>query len=151
MTCCNLLDGKCRVASTLANQEVRAHDSTCAACKADLVPMTVNNVTKGLAIASLVVRGQSVPDKLHPVIVQKGPGTELRKLISWFPVPKKTGCRTCKSLETKMNRWGPAKCSQKIDYILGKLEIAAKRRSVPFVRFAVKLLVETAISKGASA
>lgn len=149
MTCCNLKNGLCVPASEIAGIDVLAHDSTCIACKLQPKPMQLNGVTKGLAVATLIVAKLPVPDSIQ-ILGETGPGTELRKLIAWFPVPKKSECRSCKSLELKMNRWGPAKCSQKIDYILGKLEIAAKRRSVPFVRFAVKILVETAISKGAS-
>lgn len=71
-------------------------------------------------------------------------GTELKKLISWFPVPKKN-CRSCRSLEKKMNRWGPDICLQKIDYICKKLHIAAKRRNMPFSRTIAISMVNKAI------
>jgi len=152
MTCCNYVDGNCLVASNLAGQKVTAHESTCTACKSDPLPMQINNITKGLAIASLMVSRQPLPDGLVIQVMQGGPGTELRKLIEWFPIPQKRGCRSCKSLEQKMNRWGPDRCAEKIVYITKKLEIAAKRRGIPFSDFLAKKLIETAIrsSRGES-
>jgi hypothetical protein len=78
-------------------------------------------------------------------VAYKSPGTNLKKLIAWFPVPRKTGCPSCRSLELKMNRWGPEKCRAKMPYILGKLKIAAKRRGLPFSERLVKILVQRAI------
>lgn len=72
-------------------------------------------------------------------------GTKLKELISWFPIPKKTDCRTCRNLETKMNRWGPDKCEFKKPYIIGKLRIAALRRGLPFSERLVTILVDKAI------
>lgn len=74
-------------------------------------------------------------------------GTELRKLLSWFPIPKKHGCRSCRTLEGRMNRWGPDKCEEYMDYILRRLKRAAKRRGLPFSRWAAKKIVMRAISK----
>lgn len=151
MNCFNCVDGNCLVASTLAGQNVTAHESTCAACKSNPTPMRDNNVTRGLAIATLMVARKPVPESLHIAVVNSGPGTELRKLIAWLPVPKKAGCRTCKSLELRMNLWGPELCEQKLEYIVGKLRIAAKRRSIPFIESGVRQMVRIAIlsSKGA--
>lgn len=79
------------------------------------------------------------------------PGTELKKLISWFPVPGKEGCQSCRSLEVKMNRWGPAKCREKRDYIAKKLWVAAKRRNLPYSRRLVLILINRAISNSEAA
>ena len=73
------------------------------------------------------------------------PGTRLKEMIAWFPVPKKTNCGSCNRMERKMNAWGPEKCREKMPYILAKLKIAAKRRGLPFSERLVKLLVEKAI------
>jgi hypothetical protein len=73
-------------------------------------------------------------------------GTNLKNLISWFPVPKKKGCASCIRLEQKMNIWGPEKCREKMPYILARLRIAANRRGLPFSERLVKLLVEKAIN-----
>lgn len=76
-------------------------------------------------------------------------GTELKKLISWFPVPKKN-CRSCRNLEIRMNRWGPKICIQKMDFICKKLWIAAKRRNLPYSKTFTKRLVMKAIKNAMS-
>jgi len=75
-------------------------------------------------------------------------GTRLKNLISWFPIPNKGGCNSCRSLEAKMNRWGPEMCEKKMPYILKKLAIGAKRRRLPFSRRLVEILVRRAINGG---
>jgi hypothetical protein len=45
----------------------------------------------------------------------------------------------------RMNPWGPDGCKNKMEYILKKLEIAAKRRSIPFSRTLTEKLVTKAI------
>lgn len=79
------------------------------------------------------------------------PGTALKKLISWFPVPGKEGCQSCRSLEAKMNRWGPAKCREKRDYIAKKLWVSAKRRNLPYSRRLVLILIDRAIANSEAA
>jgi hypothetical protein len=75
------------------------------------------------------------------------PGTELKKLISWFPIPAaRKKCGRCKSLELKMNKWGCETCeTEKRDYIIRKLMISAKRNGVPTSEFLVGALLKKAI------
>lgn len=76
--------------------------------------------------------------------VQHGlPGTELKKLISWFYSPDKE-CK-CKERIAKMNQWGPDKCEENIDTIMRWMKHSAAVNSVPYVESAVRLLVQTAI------
>jgi hypothetical protein len=77
--------------------------------------------------------------------VKYSTGTELKKLISWFPLINKEDCASCKSLEDKMNAWGPDVCEEKKEYILKKLWAAAKRRNLPFSKRLVTILVDQAI------
>lgn|GEM_PF-2490882 len=79
------------------------------------------------------------------------PGTSLKELISWFPVPGKEGCQSCKSLEAKMNRWGPDVCRAKREYIAKKLWVAAQRRKLPYNRRLVLILIDRAIANSESA
>lgn len=72
-------------------------------------------------------------------------GTELKRLIDWFPIPKGKNCDSCRALEAKMNKWGPSTCEIKKQYILKKLEIAAKRRGLPFSKRLVTILIDKAI------
>lgn len=80
----------------------------------------------------------------NPVLV----GTELRKLIEWFPLPKnsKQGCGRCRSLEIKYNRWGIEKCEANIDRIVKRLGIAAKRRGLPAIDMVIRPIVQQAIA-----
>lgn len=152
--CEKLIEGQCVVASDIAGVEVLANHDACKHCLSCDNPKTLNKATASLAAGRLLQNNQfDDSNPLHAEIKQmlidptltRGPGTELKKLISWFPVPGKAKCRTCRNLELKMNRWGPATCELKIDYILKKLQIAAKRRSVPFSRSLVTVLIYKAI------
>lgn len=84
--------------------------------------------------------------KDHPC-VNRRVGTELKKLISWFPIPQGKKCKKCRTLEARMNVWGPNGCVIKKEFILRKLQIAAKRRKLPFSRRLVELLLNQAIRK----
>lgn len=79
------------------------------------------------------------------------PGTKLKELIAWFPVPRKEGCRACRSLEAKMNRWGAERCREKREYIAKKLWVAAKRRNLPYSRRLVLILIDRAITNSEAA
>jgi len=78
----------------------------------------------------------------------EGCGTNLKNLISWFPIPKQSSCVSCRNLEFRMNQWGPEKCIKKMPYIMKKLSIAAKRRRLPFSHRLVEILVMRAINGG---
>jgi|LakMenE01Jun11ns_1017448.scaffolds.fasta_scaffold9933354_3 hypothetical protein len=74
-------------------------------------------------------------------------GTELKKIISWFPIPNQHGCKPCQDLEAKMNRWGPDMCEKQMDYICHRLKEASHQRGLPFSRFVSELIVKRAINK----
>jgi hypothetical protein len=73
------------------------------------------------------------------------PGTELKKLISWFPLLINKECKHCKSLEIKMNQWGIERCIEKKKYIITKLMINAKRNKIPTTEFILSTLLNRAI------
>lgn len=77
-------------------------------------------------------------------------GSELKKLISWFPIPNKADCKSCRSLEGRMNGWGADKCEEKMEFILKKLHLAARRRKLPFSKHLVTILVNKAIRNSRS-
>jgi len=152
MNCDKLKNGICQVATELVNIKVKAVQESCTACQNTPAAMNINHVTIGLAISELANQKLPIPKELmtrltHATkpIAKLGVGTELKKLISWFPIPKQGNCRSCRSLEVKMNRWGPEACEAKISYILRKLRIAAARRSIPFSESLTKVLVRKAI------
>ena len=78
---------------------------------------------------------------------QPGPGTELAILLKRFGIhAKEKGCG-CRSMQRKMDAWGPENCRKNIETILQHLSQEARKRGLPFVRFAAKRLVIAAISK----
>jgi len=46
-----------------------------------------------------------------------------------------------------MNKWGPDGCSEHMETILGWLEQEAKKRNLPFVKSAAKVMVTLAIRR----
>ena len=129
--CPYLQESKCQVASSLAGFPVQTYPETCKACKQG------HQVIKGLVTLQKFNNG-GLDNK---VIINYGVGSELKKLISWFPIPNKSSCQRCRNLENKMNTWGKEKCQEKIEYICKKLHIAAKRRGIPFSKtLAIKLI-----------
>ncbi len=127
-------------------------ESACSFCLTCGNPKSLNKAVASIAADTLLRSGKFDANNSKHSAIQNvltvepsGPGTELRKLISWFPIPNKNGCRTCRNLELKMNRWGSETCEAKISYILRKLRIAAARRSIPFSESLTKVLVRKAI------
>ena len=133
--CPYLVDSNCQVASSQAGFLVRTYPETCKACKQGA------NVIRGLVTLQKFHNG----DLDNKVIINYGVGTELKKLISWFPILNKSNCQRCRNLENKMNAWGKEKCEQKIEYICKKLHIAAKRRGIPFSKTLAMKLINKAI------
>jgi hypothetical protein len=72
------------------------------------------------------------------------PGTELKKLISWFYSPDKRKCK-CATRIAKMNKWGPDGCEQRMDTILRWLKHSARINNIPYFELAVRILVRKAI------
>lgn len=75
-----------------------------------------------------------------------GPGTELKRLLNWFGIVDKSGCQ-CNDHARRMDYWGPDKCQERLDTIVGWLEKEAKERRLPFSRVAGRVLVRWAIRK----
>jgi len=145
VTCPHATD-VCLISTKLAGKPVPLADDACRACNLSSTPREVNAVTLSKAIyiaGPLPHLIQQLTEIQHPYIFA-GVGTELAKLISWFPIPK-SACRTCKSLERRLNKWGPEVCVRKRAYILKKLHVAARRRSLPFSERLVGILVDRAI------
>lgn len=90
--------------------------------------------------ARIIARSKNTP------VVAGGPGTELKKLLSWFGI-KATGRCKCNNRARVMDNWGPQKCREKMDTILIWLEEEAAARKLPFWKFAAKIAVETAIAR----
>jgi hypothetical protein len=117
-------------------------------------PMQINKVTASIAWSTLrsvnaieMPKHKPIFDVLHTTPF--GPGTELKKLISWFYSPDKKKCK-CLTRIAKMNQWGPDKCEQRMDTIVRWLKHSARIHKVPFFEPAVKLLIKKAIKNSRS-
>lgn len=155
MTCPHLDEGCCSVVSDLCGLKRRTTVVTCAACKSADTPQGKNLVTCGLAILAIQESGKRVEEfpEVHQLLLSKvptGPGTELKKLISWFYVPDDSKCK-CNDRIAKMNKWGPDGCEERMDTIIRWLKHSAATHNVPFQETVVRMLIKRAISNARKA
>lgn len=79
-----------------------------------------------------------------PSAPNKGPGTELKKLLGKIGIKASPSC-SCNSRANLMDKNGIEWCENNIDTIIGWLKEEATKRKLPFVDFAARLLVKRAI------
>jgi hypothetical protein len=81
------------------------------------------------------------------------PGTELKKLLSWFHDPDSPTEKSCKCNERAaiMDRHGYAWCEKNIELIVGWLKESAAIKGFPFFPFAARQVVNLAISRAKTA
>jgi hypothetical protein len=79
-----------------------------------------------------------------------GPGTELKKLLGKIGITASPTC-SCNARARQMDERGIQWCRDNLDEIAGWLAEEAKKRNLPFVRFAGKKLVQLAISRAEKA
>lgn len=151
-TCPHNKEGVCQIASGLTQgHAVRVSQGTCDRCTLHMYPRMKNEVTCGIAVSQLVrlgiYSGEKYPELVDCVSsLSTGPGTELKKLISWFYSPQKKKCQ-CETRIQKMNKWGPDGCEQRMPTILRWLKHSAIIAGVPYVEFTVEMVVRLAIHK----
>ena len=75
-----------------------------------------------------------------------GPGTELKKLLSWVGIRANDDCQ-CDDRALLMDILGPDKCEERLDEIVGWLEEEAEERGLLFSRTVAALSVMQAIRK----
>lgn len=75
-----------------------------------------------------------------------GPGTELKALLAKFGIHASPTCG-CNAMARKMDAWGPDESLNHLEEIVDVMEETAKKRGLPFLRSAARLLVRRAISK----
>jgi hypothetical protein len=73
-----------------------------------------------------------------------GPGTELKKLLSYLGIFADGDC-PCNAHASEMDHNGPDWCEQNIETVVGWLEEEATKRNLPFFRFAGRQIVKLAI------
>lgn len=155
---CPHRDGNsCGIANKLTGAVTVISQKTCEVCCASDKPMQQNKITCSLAVAYMLKHDKIIPPELLIEVgvdprVMEGPGTELKKMISWFgikPTTKKKRGRRCKCAEhvQRMNQWGPDECERRIETIVRWLRHSARVASLPFVETAVRALIKGAISR----
>lgn len=77
---------------------------------------------------------------------QPGPGTELKKLLATIGIHASPTCK-CNAMAKKMNEWGPDESLKHMEEIIDVMEETAKKRKLPFLRTAAKVMVRAAIWK----
>lgn len=157
MACEHNIDNHCTIATMLlaTGDKVTVQKQACNSCMSNSNPKTVNEVTVGTAIATLMNLNKfndqthkHLIDSLNGIVgsvYNEGPGTNLKRYLSWF-ASEKPDC-PCKDRSRVMNAWGPDLCEKNIEVILDWLESSAEKYKIPFVRFIAKLLVQKAIAE----
>lgn len=157
--CPHLSDtGSCRVATDLLIEykisEATVTDGACASCLGSDQPKQVNQVTTSLALYAIRTRTGTVPKQLladlkpylrrERVAPSNGPGTQLKKILSWFASSE--GCR-CESHATQMNLWGPDRCEKNIEIIIDWLIESAELKGLNCAEFITRHLAKLAVKR----
>lgn len=160
MDCKHLIDDKCMIIYSLSGKEYHPTPRDCEICSQIKDPQSENCFTlmiandiqrenntqtdesvhryttqcgneksENLKEAIIKVDGEPLQKPLEPPSPPEGPGTELTKLLSWFAKDTK-GCK-CKSRARKMNIWGPDRCEQEMETIVGWLQEEGEKRGWP--------------------
>ena len=155
MSCEYLLDSKCLFAIELINMSVPTTTHVCTYCLSCEKPKQLNKATASIAINVLLsannfddsnTKHRELKDILTPPKIPYGPGTELKKLVSWFVWLRDVkDCRACYDREQQMNQWGPDECRNNISTIVEWLRESATKHSMPFSETLVKILINKAI------
>jgi hypothetical protein len=82
----------------------------------------------------------------EPLSMEAGPGTEMKALLRTIGITATPSC-PCNQRAKLMDARGSDWCEQNIDTISGWLEEEAKRRKLPYVHAAGKMLIRLAIRR----
>ena len=92
---------------------------------------------------------ESFLQSLFPATLESdpdGPGSILSGMISAMGIKSTPNC-SCRRHAIEMNTNGPDWCEENLGTILSWLEEEAKKRKLPFIRTAAKLIVQRSIAK----
>lgn len=152
MSCRFYSQDECTLASELAATRVLTTSGHCQFCSTQATPpCAINPVVVSLALAA--VSHDSIRTRqllqAHGELLQiqpQGPGTELKKLLSWWFEPN-ASC-DCDTRAMQMNAWGVAGCRERSETIVDWLLSAASERGLPhgpLTRHVTRRLVKRAI------
>lgn len=154
-------DGGCQVVAELTGLDVTQCEAgldACAVCLASERPKQLNSVTASLGImaatrhlepdAFAAVRATLAPhlEVVRPRPTLAGPGTELKKLLSWLGIHATPTC-ACNARARDMDLRGCDWCEANQGEILAWLREEAGRRGLPFVELMAAGLVRLAIRR----
>lgn len=105
-------------------------------------PRPTKNSAKIVAknLSSLMPKGENDKDLENSY----GVGTELKKLLSYINITSSPNC-SCTSRARAMNEKGIHWCKNNKEIIIGWLEEEAKKRKLPFIRYAASKILDLAI------
>jgi hypothetical protein len=125
VACPQRFGNSCALASMLAGSPITTTPEICRACSRTKHPKDTNEVV--LAMAGI---GES----------NKGPGTTLKKLLSWF-VEQPADCQ-CPNRVRIMDAWGPDKCLENLPTILNWLRDSAHRKGIRYSEYVISTTVK---------
>lgn len=146
--CCQLVSELASVPLELA----KVTDNACGYCIRQGSDRPVNYVTISVSISTLHRNGMLHPKKHKYLLTasasQVGPGKFLSESLSWIAKPDEGDCY-CKSRAAIMDIWGPDKCEEKIETIVGWLIEGAEKYGVDWAPVAVQSIVARAMIREA--
>ena len=137
---CQLRKGtSCQLVSELSLLPIEKSvitDEACRQCLAMGKGNVVNTVTIGVSISLLHRNGLFSPKKhaylVNAVASAKGVGRILSEMLSWIAKPDDGDCY-CNSRAAIMDVWGPVKCEEEMETIVGWLLEGAEKHKVDWV------------------
>ena len=128
-------DGVCTLATSLVGESVVTTPDHCQYCSLHAMPpRALNPVVVSLALHTVRTdrpKAQRLLD-CHGHVLRvhhNGPGTELKKLLSWWFRPDDS-CE-CDARAMQMNAWGVEGCRERLETIVQWLLEAAAERGLP--------------------
>lgn len=151
---CEYLDtNNCKLG--LVDIPVLTNPDACNYCLNCDKPKQPNKASASMAVGALLAANKFDTTNPKHIELQKiltvplltyGPGTELKKLVSWFVWLRDVGdCRSCYNREQQMNQWGPEECRKNISTIVDWLRESAAKHSLPFSGTLARILINKAI------
>lgn len=117
MHCPNKLNDSCKLINQLLGRTIDIPQAACIKCSASNKPQQLNRVIYGIAQFH-----ETDPDRKRKLIalitpeVTKGPGTELRKILTTIGIHELVDCE-CDSYANRMDLWGTQGCIERIHAI----------------------------------
>ncbi len=89
------------------------------------------------------IASATAPSRPAPAAA-RGPGTELKKLLARLGIVASPGC-SCNSMAARMDAAGPDGSESMLADVLAVMQAEAKKRGLPWIEAAARLLVKKAI------